>query len=77
MQINELLTYKVIEHDQFVAIVPRDGEVKGANNLIIADWPTCLEYLNRYLEFRSRGLEVKEAHEKALVGARVIKVPTS
>lgn len=75
MNISNVLTYKVIEHDKFVAIVPQDGVVPGANNLIIANWHTCLDYLHRYLEARAGGMEVKPAHEKALRGANVIKVP--
>lgn len=74
MNINEFTQYKVIEHDNFVAIVPQDGQVKGANNLIIAPWPVCLEYLHRYLEHRSNGMVVKEAHERALKGAQIIKI---
>lgn len=73
MNISNVLTYKVIEHNNFVAIVPQDGIVKGANNLIIADWHTCLEYLHRYLEARANGMEIVPAHEKALRGAIVIR----
>lgn len=75
MDINNLLQYKVIEHEKFVAIIPHNGQVPGANNLIIANWQTCLEYLHRYLEARAGGMEVKPAHEKALRGANIIKVP--
>lgn len=73
MNIAPLQTYKVIEHDTCIAIIPPEGTIRGANNLIIADLHTCMEYLHRYTEQRLAGKEIPEAHEIALRGARIIK----
>jgi hypothetical protein len=74
VNISKLLNFKVVEADACIAVVPEAANVgmPGAANLIIADMRTCCEYLSRYTEARSSGLEVREAHQKALVGANVL-----
>lgn len=72
MNVSPLLQYKVIEAEQHISIVPSKAVVPGANNLIIANMPTCCEYLARYTEHRANGKEIKEAHELALRGANII-----
>lgn len=74
MEVNPLLQYKVIEAERVIAIVPHNGMVQGANNLIISDMGTCVEYLQRYTEHRLAGKEIKEAHELALHGARIVRM---
>lgn len=74
MELSPLLQYKVIEAERVIAIVPHNGVVPGANNLIISDMPTCIEYLARYTEHRMDGKDIPKAHELALRGAKIIKL---
>lgn len=73
MKIHQLETYKVIEADLHISIVPANAEVTGANNLIIASAPNIVKYLERYLWERCAGAEMKVAHELALKNAIIIK----
>lgn len=73
MQISKFLQYKVIESEQHLSVIPARRVVQGAIELVIADIPTCCEYLARYTEERATGKEPKEAHQVALRGARVIQ----
>jgi hypothetical protein len=74
VNVNPLEQYKVIEAERVIAIVPQNGVVPGANNLIIADMATCCEYLSRYTEHRINGKDIKEAHELALRGAQIVRL---
>lgn len=69
MDFSPFIDYKVIEAARVIAIVPRDGIVPGANNLVIGSMESCRYYLDRYLDARMRGLDVKRAHAHALEGA--------
>ena len=73
MHISKFLQYKVIEAETHVSVIPSRQTVRGAIELVIADIPTCCEYLARYTEERARGKEPKEAHQIALRGAKVIQ----
>lgn len=72
MDFSNLSLYKVIEAARVVAIVPRDGIVPGANNLIIGPMASCREFLGKYLEARLNGMEIKAAHAFALQGAKIV-----
>jgi hypothetical protein len=71
---SKLLNYKVVECDTSIVIVPENLVVAmpGACNLIIANLPTCCEYLARYTEHRAGGKEIREAHQLALRGANIL-----
>lgn len=73
MQISQFLQYKVIEADTHVSIIPGRNSVRGAIELIVADMPTCAEYLARYTYERAGGKAPKEAHQVALRGAKVLQ----
>lgn len=73
MNISRFLQYKVIESEQHLSVIPAARVVQGAIELIIADMPTCGEYLARYTHERADGKAPKEAHQAALRGARVLQ----
>lgn len=66
--------YKLVEFPFGMALVEINTTVKMPNQeeLVAADLPTIVEYLNRYFEFRQLGLPLVEAHAKALEGANVL-----
>ncbi len=73
--VNALQLYKVCEFDSGIIIIgSRDNlQRPGVVNLIIADLPTCGEYLARYCFERAAGKDPQAAHAEALKGARVIQ----
>lgn len=73
MQISKFLQYKVIEAGTHLSIISGRQVVRDAIELIIADMPTCCEYLARYTEERAAGKQPRESHQVALRGARVIQ----
>jgi len=74
MNLSGILTYKVIEADQLLAIVHADAHIaqRGGIELIIGTLPVCCEYLARYTNERASGLTPDDAHRVALKGAHVV-----
>lgn len=72
--VSDLAQYKVCEFDSGIIIIGARDHLQrpGVINLIIADLPTCGEYLARYCYERVHGKDPKAAHAEALKGARVI-----
>lgn len=73
MHISQFLQYKVIEADKHVSIIEAKQTVQHAIELIVADMPTCGEYVARYTHERAAGKNPPEAHREALKGARVLQ----
>lgn len=73
--VSPLQMYKVCEFDSGIIIIGgRDNlQRPGVVQLIVADLPTCGEYLARYCYERAAGKDPKAAHAEALKGARVIE----
>lgn len=74
MVITRHAQFKLVEFDRgFTLLHPTDslGGRKDVAELIIADMPTIATYLIRYAEHRSAGLEIKEAHQRALASAHI------
>ena len=76
MNISNLLSYKVVEFDKGLCIIPAIDQLggrQGITELIIADIATCCEYLIRYTHARAKGHSIPHAHDEALKGAIVVK----
>jgi len=80
MNISQFLQYKVCEIGTpgqpggGIVILDRDDKLKYpvVHELIIADMPTCCEYLARYTDARARGKTWRDSHTEALRGADVV-----
>jgi len=72
MKLNQLETYKVIEADSHISIVPAHAAVRGSRNLIVADIRTLCVYLERYMWERAGGASIEKAHAVGLQGMRII-----
>ena len=76
MRITKLQLYKLVEFDKGFAILHQHDNLGGRQDvvpLIVSGMSTITEYLNRYVEYRARGLGLKESHARALAGANVVE----
>lgn len=70
MDFSPLLTYKVVESPNVIALVPSAaGFGPHVNQLMIGPLPACVHFLTQYLDARQRGLGIMDAHKFALQGA--------
>ena len=72
MKLNQLETYKIIEADNHISIVPAKAAVLGSRELVITDLRTACVYLERYLWERAGGATIEKAHAYAIQALRII-----
>jgi len=72
MKLNQLETYKIIEADNHISIVPARAAVRGSRELVVTDIRTACVYLERYMWERAGGATIEKAHAYALQGMRIV-----
>ena len=77
MKLQTFVNYKVIEAEKAILVLYNGDfyRAPGAIELVIAPLEVCFEFLQRYVEHRSKGKDPLEARRLALRGARIINQP--
>lgn len=69
---SRLEIYKVVQHADFIIICRMKDHLPGGHDLVAGSMTTCCEFLIRYTEARSDGLDPDAATDRALVGAQIV-----
>ena len=72
MKLSQIETYKLVEAEGHISIVPAKATVPGAYALVTTDIRTLCVYLERYMWERAGGASKEAAHGHALRGMRIV-----